>query len=254
MTGRVSWAAKLPGTWDVKPLKAVASYSVSGVDKVPVDDEKPVRLCNYTDVYNNEFVDMSADFMMSTATDQEIEKFRLEVNDVVITKDSESWDDIGVPALVTETSEDLLCGYHLAKLSPFPEKVCGRFLLRCLQAKPIHTQLELASKGVTRFGLPKEAIGKLLLPIPPLRQQCAIADFLDKQTAGLDALIKVKERLLGILAEKRQALITHAVTRGLNPNVAFRDSGNLVARETPSALASAAPGASFPATRRTWKT
>jgi type I restriction enzyme, S subunit len=58
-----------------------------------------------------------------------------------------------------------------------------------------------------------------------LEQQRAIADYLDRETARLDALMAAKERLLGLLAEKRRALITRAVTRGLDPNVPLRDSG-----------------------------
>lgn len=219
------WTASLPPSWEARPLKAVAVYSVSNVDKVPADGELPVSLCNYTDVYKNQFINLGIDFMQSTATEDEIRKFGLRVDDVVITKDSESWDDIAIPALVTETTENLVCGYHLAMLRPKADWICGRYLFRCLQAKPIRVQLELASTGVTRFGLPKDEIGKLLLPIPPLKQQFTIANYLDRETSKLDALIASKELLVGILAEKRRALITRTVTCGINPNTSFRDSG-----------------------------
>ncbi|MBI3650183.1 MAG: restriction endonuclease subunit S [Acidobacteria bacterium] len=219
------WIESLPPSWEIKPLKAVATYSVSNVDKVPADGESPVRLCNYTDVYKNEFINLTLDFMHSTATHEEIKKFGLKMNDVVITKDSESWDDIAIPALVSETAEDLVCGYHLAVLRPMSGQILGRFLFRCLQAKPIRLQLELASTGVTRFGLPKQEIGKLVLPIPSLSEQRAIAKYLDRETAQLDALVTAKERLLELLAEKRRALIAHAVTHGLNADAPLRDSG-----------------------------
>ena len=221
----LAWVNSLPESWQVKPLRATTDYVVSNVDKLSVDDEVPVRLCNYTDVYNNDFIFMSLDFMQATATEDEIEKFGLQVGDVVITKDSESWDDIGVPALVRETADDLVCGYHLALLRPRRHQLAGEFLLRCLQAKPIQVQLELAANGVTRFGLPKSEIGTVILPVPPLPKQRAIADYLDHETARLDALVAEKERVLGLLAEKRRALISRAVTRGINPNVPLRDSG-----------------------------
>ncbi len=219
------WVNSLPAAWEAKPLKSVATYSVSSVDKVAAEGETAVRLCNYTDVYNNERITPGLALMHSTATEDEIRKFGLRVNDVVITKDSEAWDDIAVPALVTETAEDLVCGYHLAVLRPSPERMRGRYLFRCLQAKSIRVQLELASSGVTRFGLPKDEIGKLVLPVPPLGQQDVIADFLDEETTRLDALVAEKERLLALLAEKRRALITRAVTHGLNPQAPRRESG-----------------------------
>jgi len=63
------------------------------------------------------------------------------------------------------------------------------------------------------------------VPFPPQHVQPAIADFLDRETGRIDALIAAKERVLGLLAEKRRALMTRAVTRGLDSNVPFRDSG-----------------------------
>jgi type I restriction enzyme S subunit len=221
----LAWINTLPKAWKAKPLRAVADYAVSNVDKVPADDEMPVRLCNYTDVYNNEFITLGLDFMQATATENEIATFGLSVGDVIITKDSESWDDIGVPALVRESASDLVCGYHLALLRPRKQEVNGDFLFRCLQAKPVRLQLELAANGVTRFGIPKNDIGAATLPVPPLPTQRAIADYLDRETARIDALIAAKERLLGLLAEKRRALITRAVTRGLDPDAPLRDSG-----------------------------
>ena len=66
---------------------------------------------------------------------------------------------------------------------------------------------------------------KIRIPFPPLREQCAIADYLDRETARLDALVAAKERVIGLLAEKRRSLITRAVTRGLDPRAPLRDSG-----------------------------
>ena len=229
-----AWTDQLPDNWEAKPLRSAADYIVSNVDKVSDDDEIPVRLCNYTDVYNNEFITPALDFMRATASEAEIAKFGLAVDDVLITKDSESWDDIGVPALVRETADDLVCGYHLALLRPLKQRMDGAFLFRCLQAKLVRVQLELAANGVTRFGIPKSEIGTMRLPVPPLPQQCAIADYLDRETARLDALVAAKERVLGLLAEKRRALITRAVTRGLDPRPPLRDSGTPWLGEVPA--------------------
>ena len=74
-------------------------------------------------------------------------------------------------------------------------------------------------------GLNRETAYAKDVLVPPLPQQRAIADYLDRETARLDALVAAKERVLGLLAEKRRALITRAVTRGLDPNVTLRDSG-----------------------------
>ena len=225
MSSHLDWIDTLPDEWQVKPLRAVADSMVSSVDKLVSDDETPVRLCNYTDVYHNEFITPDLDLMYATASAQEIERFGVSVGDVLITKDSESWDDIGVPALVAETADGIVCGYHLALLRPRMNTIHGAFLFRCLQARPVQVQLELAANGVTRFGLPKSGIRDVRIPVPPLTQQHAIADYIDRETSRLDALIVEKERLLKLLAEKRQALIAHAVTRGLDPDAPMRKSG-----------------------------
>lgn len=219
------WIETLPDGWQAIPVRAFAEYFVSNVDKVPAETEITVRLCNYTDVYNNEAITLDLDFMYSTATEEEIAKFGLQVDDVVITKDSESWDDIGIPALIRETAADLVCGYHLAILRPRKDVMEGAFLLRCLQAKPIRLQLELAANGVTRFGIPKSEIGAMRVPVPPLPQQRAVVRYLDVEAARLSALITAKERMLELMAEKSRAFITHAITRGISSRVTLRDSG-----------------------------
>ena len=215
MNSHLDWIDTLPDEWQVKPLRAVADSMVSNVDKLVSDDESSVRLCNYTDVYHNEFITPDLDLMHATASAQELERFGVSVGDVLITKDSESWDDIGVPALVVETADDIVCGYHLALLRPRKNAIHGAFLFRCLQAQPVQVQLELAASGVTRFGLPKSGIRAASVPVPPLPQQRAIADYLDRETARLDALVAAKQHLLDLLAEKRRALITRAITEGI---------------------------------------
>jgi len=81
------------------------------------------------------------------------------------------------------------------------------------------------SVGVSYPAINASELGNILVYVPPLTQQNAVADFLDRETTKIDALIAAKERLLGISSEKRRALIAHAVTRGLNPDVPYRDSG-----------------------------
>ena len=114
----VPWLGDVPGHWEVRRLRTIADMRVSNVDKHTNDDELPVRLCNYVDVYYNDRITQAIPFMAATASPDEVERFRLQRGDVLITKDSETWDDIAVPALVVDAADDLLCGYHLAILRP----------------------------------------------------------------------------------------------------------------------------------------
>ena len=119
----------LPEHWDVGQLRTVAEMHVSNVDNHTRDDEFPVRLCNYLNVYKNDRIYSAMAFMGGTASQEEIGKFSLEQGDMLITKDSESWDDIGVPSLVVRSADDLTSGYWLALLHPVKE-ILSPFLAR----------------------------------------------------------------------------------------------------------------------------
>jgi len=221
----VEWLGKVPEHWEIDKLKHVSNVIFSNVDKHKVETEIPVSICNYVDVYKNEKITLDIDFMQATATPKEIEKYQLHVGDVLVTKDSESPDDIAIPALVVETRQKLICGYHLALIRPKQSRLHSGFLYYLHESKSFRTQYEVQAKGITRFGLSQGAFKECLLPIPPISEQTIIARFLDKETAKIDALISKQEKMIELLKEKRQALISHVVTKGLNPNVPMKDSG-----------------------------
>jgi type I restriction enzyme S subunit len=85
--------------------------------------------------------------------------------------------------------------------------------------------LNLRGKGTTFLELSADELGAFEVPAPPLDEQCVIGAFLDRETRKIDALIAEQEKLIALLAEKRQATISHAVTRGLNPDAPMKDSG-----------------------------
>ena len=220
----VDWLREIPAHWQMKRLKAIAAVQLSNVDKHSEEGQVPVKLCNYVDVYYNDVITAELDFMNATATPDQMRRFRLRVGDVVVTKDSESWTDIAVPAVVAEDLPDVLCGYHLAHIRP-AQDLNGRFLARQFSAIGARDQFHVAANGITRFGLAGDAIRGGLFAVPPVDEQQTIADFLDRETAKIDALVARKERLIELLQEKRTALITGAVTRGLDPNVPMKHSG-----------------------------
>lgn len=217
------WLGDIPTHWATKKLKFLAVVQPSNVDKKTVEGEEPVILCNYTDVYKNEYIDGRLEFMKASANEAEIKKFKVDIGDVIVTKDSETPDDIAVPACIAEEVEGLVCGYHLTQIKPI--FLHGPFLFRLFQSKGFNAQFVVSANGVTRFGLPQHAIANAFTPLPPIEEQQAIACFLDFKTAQIDALIAKKKALLDKLAEKRTALISHAVTKGLNASVLMIDSG-----------------------------
>ncbi len=94
----------------------------------------------------------------------------------------------------------------------------------CYWTKKFYS-LGQGSAHLGRWRLPARAFESIVVPVPPLTEQQQIAAFLDYETAKIDALIEKQQQLIALLGEKRQAVISHAVTKGLNPDAPMRDSG-----------------------------
>lgn len=103
-----------------------------------------------------------------------------------------------------------------------------RYLLYLLQnayTRRIFFAFGQGSSHLGRWRLPTDAFQDFVVPLPPEPEQIAIAEFLDRETAKINQLIGEQRRLIRLLDEKRQAVITHAVTKGLNPDAPLKDSG-----------------------------
>lgn len=202
------------------PLASVADVRFSGVNKVSQPSEVPVRLCNYIDVYNNDYITADMDFMHATATCAEIERFGLRVGDVIITKDSETPDDIGVSAVVDSTAPDLVCGYHLALIRPHRAAVDSTFLAKQLSHDRLARYFGQHANGSTRYGLSTAAIANAPLRLPKdLRTQQASSAIM----RWLDEAIAATEAVIGKLKQVRAGLLHDLLTRGLDEHGQLRD-------------------------------
>ena len=219
----LEWIGEIPAHWEIKKLKYIAKILPSNVDKHIYPNEIQVRLCNYTDVYYNDYITVDTVLKKGSCKESEFAKFVLRKGYVIITKDSETPDDIGVPTYVKDDLEDVVCGYHLTMIKPLSCR--GEFIFRFIQSDRTSKYFELESNGITRYGLGKASIENLLLPIPTGSEQQQIANFLDRKTEQIDELIRIKARQIELLQEHRTALINQVVTKGLDPNVEMKPSG-----------------------------
>jgi type I restriction enzyme S subunit len=117
-----------------------------------------------------------------------------------------------------------VCTTEVTVYRPRPE-VHGDYLKYQLLTSEFIDFINTMAYGTKMPRVSEEQLGEARLALPPLPEQRAIAAFLDRETARIDALIGHKERLIALLEEKRQAVISHAVTRGLDPGVRLKDSG-----------------------------
>lgn len=179
--------------WKKVKLGEVCNVITSNVDKKTLPKETPVRLCNYMDVYKNYYITNELDFMSASATASEIEKYQLKIHDVLLTKDSETPDDIANSACVLDVPENLLCGYHLAMLRP-KKNLFGPYLNFALHTPRIRYEFSRQANGVTRFGLTMSAYDMVELPLPSIDEQKAIAKALTASQQEIDLLKQLEEK------------------------------------------------------------
>ena len=204
--------------WPIAQLADVADIRVSGVDKLSSINEKPVRLCNYMDVYANDYVRADLPFMKATATAAEIARFKVAQGDVMITKDSETPEDIGIPAVVIDEIEGLVCAYHLALLKPNRSLIDPIYLSKQLATPATARYFARNAAGSTRYGLSNGAIARTPLPMAPLNQQRKIAAIL----TNIDTAIGKTEALIAKYQQIKAGLMHDLFTRGVLPNGQLR--------------------------------
>lgn len=127
-------------------------------------------------------------------------------------------------ASIQQPPENLIVSTGFAVVRPKVNVFEPGFCKYALRNLAFLAEVEMRSVGVSYPAINASDIGDIRINFPPIQQQRAIANYLDRETARLDDLVMAKERLLELLAEKRKVLITRAVTRGLDPSVSLRDS------------------------------
>ncbi|MDE0092559.1 MAG: restriction endonuclease subunit S [Oligoflexia bacterium] len=187
---------KIPRDWNVCSLSDYSEILFSNVDKKSKSGEQDVFLCNYLDVYKNDIITPELSFMKATAKDSLIRKFQIKNDDVIITKDSETPNDIAVPAYVKGQFDNVLCGYHLAIIRTKKKNLSGKFLHLLLQLKSYQHYFFTLSNGVTRFGLNVESVKKATVFMPSLKEQENISNFIFSLQKEIHFLMKKKTTFL----------------------------------------------------------
>ena len=196
-----------PPHWKIVKLGDVANVEFSSVDKKAVDDEIPVVLCNYHDVVSNYRIRSGIDFMPATATAKEVDKWTLQQNDVVFTKDAE----IGKVSLVEENIPNLVCGYHLGRARPKQDIVFGPFLAEALKTPVTQKQITRLQTGLTISGIRLGDMRSVQLLLPPFEEQKHIASVL----GSVDEAIEKMENVIVKTVQLRDALLHELLSRGV---------------------------------------
>lgn len=221
----VEWLGEVPAHWAVAPLKSRLVRNDGGVWGQDFDDEGTIVLRSTEQTVDGGWHVEEPARRRLTAT--ELAGALLEDGDLVVTKSSGSSLHIGKTSLVTpEIAEMHCCFSNFMQRLRAGRDTSPRFVWYVLNSRVGRAQFDYQSNTTTGLAnLSRGIIGALLAAWPARKEQDAITTFLDRETARIDALIAKKQRLIELLAEKRTALISQAVTKGLNPDAPMKDSG-----------------------------
>lgn len=214
----VEWLESVPSHWSSKALKFLCTYN----DDVINEATDPETIIEYVDIGSVSAVE-GISKTEKVAFGQSPSRARRVVRegDVIVSTVRTYLEAI---APITNPPENMIVSTGFAVIRPNSELDKG-FAAYCLRAKGFIREVVARSVGISYPAINATELVGIRVPYLPYVEQQKIANFLDHETAKIDTLIAKQEKLIELLKEKRQAVISHAVTKGLNPDAPMKDSG-----------------------------
>ena len=224
----VEWLGEVPEHWEICTLRRKLRNGNEGIKIGPFGSQLKLEFMEESGykIYGQEHV-ISGDFNLGSKyipdiKYQELSSCSINPGDLLVSMMGTSGRCQKVPTNI----EPGIMDSHLLRLRVRANELDSSFIALLIdQAYYVIEQLKASGKGSIMHGLNSTLVKEIILGIPTLSEQRVITSFLDRQAAHLDALISKKERFIALLEEQRSALISHAVTKGLDPNVPMKDSG-----------------------------
>ncbi len=221
----VEWLGEIPAHWEVKALKALSQLQTGLTLGKKYEGRRLItrpylRVVNVQDGY----LDLD-DVAEVELPEQDAVRYELREGDVLMTEGGD-FDKLGRGYVWESQVADCLHQNHIFAVRPRGELLSPRYLALAMKSGYGRAYFTATSKQSTNMASTNSTkLRNLPMPVPSAAEQRVIAAFLDRETARIDAPVAKKERLIELLQEKRTALITRAVTKGLDPNVPMKDSG-----------------------------
>lgn len=220
----VEWLGVIPQNWDVARLKHIASiYGRIGFRGYTVDDivgeGEGAIVLSPSNIVDEKF-SLEKKTFLRWEKYFESPEIIVNENDVLLVKTGSTY---GKSTIIKALSEPMTINPQMALIKEIV--VEPRFLAYWFNTSLIKCKIEIANTGSGMPTMTQENINNFPVVTPPNNLDVFIADFLDHETAKIDNLIEKQQQLIELLKEKRQAVISHAVTKGLNPDVPMKDSG-----------------------------
>ena len=214
----VSWVQQLPSHWQTKPLKFAVRINP---DELPETTDPDYEI-GYVDIGNVEHIRgilCTQEYRFEDAPSRA--RRRVCDGDTII---STVRTYLKAVARIEKPPENMIVSTGFAVLRPGRDVHPG-YLYRLVQCEEFVGRVVANSVGVSYPAIAPTVLGRCAIWLPPFDEQRAIAAFLDRETAKIDGLVEKKRRLVELLKEKRTALISRAVTKGLNPVAPMKPSG-----------------------------
>ena len=221
----VEWIGEIPEHWIHCKLGYLLVKNDSGTWGDDYDDDGVVVLRSTEITLNGTWSIVDPARRMIPV--KEYERCLLREGDLILTKSSGSEQHIGKTVIVDEDIAKMKCVFSnfMQRLRPENGKLLPKYLYYFLNVNGREQLFYLSTTTTGLKNISGSTINALKIQLPTMYEQVIIANFLDQKTTEIDDLIADKEKLIELLQEKRQAIITEAVTKGLNPSVKMKDSG-----------------------------
>ena len=213
----VEWLGEVPEGWEIQPIKAVASCNDDVLGESTGEDYQ-LEYVEISDVDVNRGITGSTLYSFREAPSRA--RRQVKDGDVIV---STVRTYLRAIAPVHNPTENLTVSTGFAVIRP--QSVLSGFIGYFFLSEYLMAEVISRSVGVSYPAINASQLMQLVAAIPPPEEQQAITSFLDRETAKIDALVAEQENLIALLKEKRQAVISHAVTKGLDPTVPMKDSG-----------------------------
>ncbi len=223
----IDWLGEIPDGWNVEYMKNLGRFESSGIDKKIVEGEPLIQMVNYTDIYGNEtrVINSKRELMTVSCPAWKVSEANLIKGDLVFTPSSETIEDIGLSALISEDLKNTVFSYHVIRFR-FSKKFDHEFKKYLCNNDFVLQQFSSMAKGTTRQILDRNDFKNIIVVIPPIETQQQIAKFLDEKIDDINnAVYKIigshnsaaknsnnKSSYVGLLKEYKEALISNAVT------------------------------------------
>lgn len=209
----IEWIDNIPQNWTVVKLNEISSICRGTIDKKVITGELPVKLIQYTNVYNRRVQSLKYnDYLDITVLPCELNECSLKKGDLLVTASSETIGDIGHSTVIMEDMPNHVFGADVIRVR-FHDGVMHPAYEKYLLENSLYlSKMSMYSRGVTRFRFSMSSFSSLEIPLPPIDEQVIISRFLDSFCNNIDCYILKIQTIISSICEWRNSVCSHIVS------------------------------------------